>query len=123
MDKYNIYSGDVIDVIDSMGYDAKSVLDSPNPVILALLDCISNQLFEYDEIQELSDGMREKFYSGVYDTYFINCLDSHMSPYDVMGNLKDEILEDLKDSFPELPDSEIQDKYKRLLEICQKYSF
>lgn len=81
-----------------------------------LLDCIARQLFETDEVQE-------QFFSSVYETFFINCLDSHMDPFDVVEKIKDNIIEDFEESFPDLPTQEINDKYNRLLELCEKYSF
>jgi len=59
----------------------------------------------------------------VYETFFVNCLDSHMDPFDVIEKMKDEIIQDLKESFPDLSAQEIDDKYKRLLELCEEYSF
>jgi len=121
--EYGIYSGDVIEIVEELCFDAKSILDSPNPVIYALLDCIARQLFETDEVQELSDGVKEQFFSNVYETFFVNCLDSHMDALDVVEKMKDEIIQDLKESFPDLSAQEISDKYQRLLEICEEYSF
>jgi len=121
--EYGIYTGDVIEIVEELCFDAKSILDSPNTVIYALLDCIARQLFEYDEVQELSDGVKEQFFSNVYETFFVNCLDSHMDALDVVEKMKDEIIQDLKESFPDLSAQEISDKYQRLLEICEEYSF
>jgi len=46
-----------------------------------------------------------------------------MDPFDVIEKMKDEIIQDLKESFPDLSAQEIDDKYKRLLELCEEYSF
>ncbi len=121
--EYGIYSGDIIEIVEELCFHAKSILDSPNPVIYALLDCIARQLFETDEVQELSDGIKEQFFSSVYETFFVNCLDSHMDPCDVVDKMKDEIIKDLKESFPELTTQEIDCKYKQLLDKCSEYSF
>jgi hypothetical protein len=121
--EYGIYTGDVIEITTDLGFDAKSILESPNPVIYAVLDCIARQLFDSDEVQQLSDGVKEQFFSKVYDTFFVNCIDSHMAPDEVVEKMKDEIVEDLKESFPDLPAQEINNKYKRLLELCEEHSF
>lgn len=113
----------MIEIVGELCFEAKTLIESPNPLIYALLDCIARKLFETDEVQELSDGIKEQFFSGVYDTFFINCFDSHMDPIEVVENMKDEIVEDLKELFPELTTQEIDYKHKQLLDKCSEYSF
>lgn len=123
LEEFNIYSGDIIGLVRDMGFEATSILESPNPIIYGILEYITNDFCEHKLVEELSDSLRDAIREGIYETYFINALDSHMAPYEVIDDLKERILEEYTELYPELNNSEIEERFQTLSDICDKYSF
>ncbi len=95
--EFNISSSDVVDEVKYSGFEAKAILDSPNPVIYCLINLIIEQLLENDLIQELSQDLQTKIREQLQETIFTNCYDSHLQANDVFSNLKDQILDELEE--------------------------
>jgi hypothetical protein len=137
MDEYDICSYDIKDLLEEYCFEAKQLLDSPNPIIYCLISLILDQLMEKLEKDEsnLTQNILERIREDLRDTIFTNCLDSHLSALDVFDDYEEEIKQELEEAtndslngiWEDSEDPEIQEQIKQKIEelraLFEKYDF
>jgi hypothetical protein len=137
IEEYNLNSCDIKDLLEEYGFEAKQLIDSPNPIIYCLINLIIDQLMEKRELENanLSEDLLERIREDLRDTIFVNCLDSHLQALDVFESYKEEIHQNLIDNCqdslngiwenPEDPEikKQIQEQMEKLENLFSEYDF
>jgi hypothetical protein len=117
INQYSIDSFEIIGDLEEYCYDAKQILNSPNPVIYCLINQILSQFISNLESNyDFSSELLEKIRENLEDTIFINAFDSHLQTSYVFENLKEAIIQ-------ELVELEIIDQFEELKNLFEKYDF
>lgn len=121
---YDIRSDDVIDLLSDFGFEAKQILESPNPIIMCLIELIIGELI--DELErdfnfgwELLDKIRES----LNDTVFINSIDSHIGADWVFQQLETEFEEHFQGGYFEPDEEKVMEEMEKLKQTFLKYDF
>ena len=98
MTTYDLCRYEIMDELENYGFEAKQLIESPNPIILAMLNLVINELTnklksKYFFTDRLLDNIREQ----LQETVFVNCIDSHLDADYVFKNLTDDIKLELED--------------------------
>jgi hypothetical protein len=98
MTTYDLCRYEIMDELENYGFEAKQLFESPNPIILAMLNVVINELIDklknnYDFTDKLLDNIREL----LQETVFVNSIDSHIDADYVFKNLVDDIKQELED--------------------------
>jgi hypothetical protein len=117
INEYDLCSYEIVENLEEYCFEAKQILNSPNPVIYCLINQVIGQFIDRLEKDfNLSSGLLEKIRERLDETIFINALDSHLQSIYVFENIQEEIKE-------ELGELEIIDQFEKLKNLFEKYDF
>ena len=123
IEEYNIDSYEIVERLEDFGYEAKQILNSPNPVILVIVELIIDDLIEsIDDSYDISFGLKDQIREKLQETVFINCLDSHLDSSYVYEQFEEEIKEEFE-NLQTLQINEIETTLGKLKELFEEYDF